>query len=142
MNGPLMSRRILDRREVGASYSFRRTFTDADSSAFIGVTWDINPYHTDDTFSAQTRMGKRCLPGLLTASMFTHLGGLCGFLAQRMDFQFLAPVYAGDTVEARVVVSDVSDRGKVTLDCVATTADGREVLRGTVWGYPSEFAPS
>lgn len=139
MNGPLIPRRIMDRREVGAIYRFRRTFTEADGAAFIGVTWDINPYHTDDTFSTQSRIGRRCLPGLLTASMFTHLGGMCGFLAQRMDFQFVAPVFAGETVEAVVTIMEVNERGKVTLQCVATTSDGREVLRGTVWGYPSEF---
>jgi acyl dehydratase len=49
---------------------------EGDVSLFIGATWDVNPFDTDEQFSRQTRFGKRIVPGLLTASLLTHLGGL------------------------------------------------------------------
>jgi acyl dehydratase len=143
MKSPPMERRLLEDIRVGASFQFTRTFTEADAALFIGATWDVSPYHTNDLFCKDSIVGRRCLPGLLTASMFTHLGGLCAFLAERMDFAFLAPVYAGETVTATATIREYdAGRGKVVLECVSTTADGRPVLRGTIWGYPGRFAPA
>ena len=53
MKSPAMPRRVMDRFEVGTVYHFRRTFTDADAALFIGATWDVNPYHTDEVFCSQ-----------------------------------------------------------------------------------------
>ena len=39
---------------------------------------------------AQTRFGRRIVPGLLTASLLTHFGGLWAFLASEMSFEFSA----------------------------------------------------
>jgi acyl dehydratase len=33
--------------------------------------------------------------------MATHIGGLVGFLATEMRFEFLDPVYVGDTITGR-----------------------------------------
>ena len=57
-----------------------------------------------------------------------------------MRFEFLAPVYIGDTItaEAEVVEADES-RGWVRLHCRCTNADGREVLRADVVGFPGRF---
>ncbi len=130
--------RIPENYEIGAKASFRRTLTEADMALFIGVTWDINPYHTDDTFAAETPFGKRIVPGLLTASLLTHLGGIWSFLATKMELEFLAPVYAGETVTAEAEIADVKpEKGWVLLKCRCTTQDGREVLRGAISGYPA-----
>ena len=118
--------------------SFTRTFTEGDMTLFIGATWDINPYHTDEQFSAQARFGRRILPGLLPASMATHLGGLWGFLATEMNLQFLAPVYIGDTVTIEVEIVGIEEpRKKIRARCRWTNSDGMEVLRGEFAGYPS-----
>ena len=50
------------------------------------------------------RFGRRIVPGLLPASMATHLGGLWGFLATEMHLEFLAPVYVGDTITLDVEI--------------------------------------
>ena len=41
----------------------------------------------------------------------THLGGLWAFLATEMSFEFLGPVYVGNTVAAEAQVVEVNDRG-------------------------------
>ena len=93
MTTPPLPQRIPQGAFVGARAAFTRTLTEADAALFIGVTWDINPLHTDESYARATRFKRRILPGLLTASLLTHLGGLWAFMATEMRFEFLAPVY-------------------------------------------------
>lgn len=141
MQSPRIYRRTPRRPVAGEKVSFARTFTDGDVALFIGATWDVNPYHTDALFAAQTRFGKRIVPGLLTASLLTHIGGLWAFLATEMRFEFLAPVFIGDTITAQAEVLEVdAARGWVRLGCVCTNQKGKVVLRGEVRGYPADFS--
>ena len=70
----------------GDSYSFSRTFTDGDVSLYCGLTGDYNPFHLDETFAAASRFGSRIVPGLLTGSLMTHVGGMLGMLGAEMKF--------------------------------------------------------
>ena len=137
MNPSRLPKRIPDANVIGARVAFTRTFTEADVALFIGITWDVNPYHTDDTFVSKTRFKKRIVPGLLTASLLTHLGGLWAFLATDMHFEYLAPVYVGDSITAEAEIVAVDDaRGWVRLACQCTNQSGEPVLRADVSGYP------
>ena len=140
MKRPILPNRIPRAPRIGTKASFSRTFTEADVALFIGVTWDVNPLHTDESYSSQTRFKGRIIPGLLTASMLTHLGGLWAFLATEMNFQFLAPVYVGQTIlaEFKVVELDKS-RGWVRLNARCTNEQGAEVLRAEILGFPGRF---
>lgn len=125
---------------VGEKASFTRTLTEGDVSLFIGATWDVNPYHTDEEFARQTRFGRRIVPGLLTASLLTHLGGLWNFLATEMRFAFLGPVYVGDTVTAESEIVAVDEaRGWVKMECQVMNKEGEQVLRATIEGFPGRF---
>ena len=42
-----------------------RTVTEADVVNFAGLSWDHNPLHTDEVYSAKTGLGKRIAHGLL-----------------------------------------------------------------------------
>ena len=134
MASPVLPHRIPGAVRVGEKVAFSRTLTEADAALFIGVTWDVNPYHTDDAYVAQTRFGRRIVPGLLT-----HLGGLWAFLATDMSFEFVGPVYIGDTVTAESEVVEVSDKGWVRLAGRVIGPDGTDVLRATIRGYPGRF---
>ncbi len=140
MKRPMLDKRVPDTIEVGKVFRYRRTLTDGDVALFIGATWDVNPLHTDDIYAEGTEFGSRIVPGLLTASLLTHLGGLWAFMATRMDFSFTAPVYIGDTItaEAEVVEYDAK-QGKVVLRCQCRDQKDKPVLTGKVEGYPGEF---
>jgi len=140
MNTPALPQRIPQAPIVGAKAAFTRTLTEADVALFIGVTWDVNPLHTDDTYVGRLPFGRRIVPGLLTASLLTHLGGLWAFLGEEMHFKFLAPVYVGDTItaEAEVVAVDET-RGWVRLDCRCVNRAGTEVLQAEIIGFPGRF---
>lgn len=140
MQSPLLPRRITYTPSPGTCVSFTRTFTEADMALFIGVTWDVNPYHTDEAFASQTRFRRRIIPGLLTASLLTHLGGLWAFLATEMQLAFTGGVYVGDTITAEMEVLEMMpERNWMRLKARCVNQDGTEVLRGEVSGYPGRF---
>ena len=122
---------------LGAEYVYRRTFTHGDMALFVGVTGDFNPLHGDESH-AGLRYDGLILPGLLTGSMLTHIGGLLGVVASEMHFEYLAPVYPGETVTCTVTV-EARDAARRVIECRAAfvTQDGREVLRARFRGVPS-----
>lgn len=127
-----------DALRVGQSFSFRRTFTDGDVALFCGVTGDFNPYHNDDLFARESALGRRIIPGLLTGSMMTHIGGLIGFLATEMTFSFLAPVYVGDTLTCTVTIVEKDEaRHRLVGDTSCVNQDGAQVLRARFSGFPA-----
>src|SRR5438876_8466972 len=91
-----------DSIQVGQTFTFRRTFTEGDVALFCGVTGDYNPYHIDQTFVESSWFGRRIIPGLLTSSMITHIGGMIGFLATDLHFRYVAQVYSGDRITCMV----------------------------------------
>lgn len=124
---------------LGKQFTWRRTFTEADAMLFCGITGDLNPYHQDELFAGESWYGSRIVPGLLTASMATHIGGLVGFLATEMTFEYLAPVYPGDTITCVVEFSERDTaRRRMTGVGVYTNQDGLEVLRARFSGFPSQ----
>lgn len=140
MKRPTMPNRIPRRAAVGEKASFTRTLTDGDVSMFIGATWDVNPLHTDNSYMAQTPFQRRIVPGLLTASLLTHLGGLWAFLGSEMHFYYTAPVFIGDTITATAeVVEADAERGWVKLACACINSAGETVLTAEITGYPGKF---
>src|SRR5262249_33998359 len=128
-----------DMLRVGQTFTYRRTFTEGDVALFCGVTGDLNPYHQDELFARESWYGRRIIPGLLTASMLPHIGGLLGFLATDMTFEYLAPVYISDTITCVVTIAvrDEAQRRVVGLGAF-TNQDGAEVLRARFSGFPSD----
>ena len=140
MKRPALQKRVPETIEVGSKFSYRRTLTEGDVALFIGATWDVNPLHTDDVYAEGSDFGRRIVPGLMTASLLTHLGGLWAFMATRMDFTFTAPVYIGDTILADAeIVEYETEQGWVRLKCQCTNRKGEQVLLGDVEGYPGNF---
>jgi acyl dehydratase len=94
--------------------SARRTLTDADIVAFAGVTGDFNPLHIDETFAREDGpYGARVVHGPLVLAM------CFGLRSVRDDWKvlalvecsrrFVAPVFAGDTLQARYTVEAVRE---------------------------------
>lgn len=125
--------------EPGKTFTWRRTFTEGDVALFCGVTGDYNPYHIDESFAAGSSYGRRNIPGLLTGSMLTHIGGMIGFLATDMSFEYLAPVYVGDTITCTVTFIE-KDEEKRRMVAVANflNQNGLEVLRAKFSGFPGQ----
>lgn len=133
-------REALRQMEPGQTFEFTRTFTEGDLSTFCGVTGDYNPYHMDDGFAGESWYGRRTIPGLLTAGMMTHIGGMLGFLATDMSFDFLAPVYPGDTITCTVTIEEKDEEKRhVRARASFVNGDGAEVLRARFGGFPGNI---
>jgi acyl dehydratase len=140
MNRPTLPKRVIGTPQLGDKVAFTRTITEADVALFIGTTWDVNPLHTDEVYCRGTPFKQRIVPGLLTASLLTHLGGLWAFLATEMDFHFLAPVFIGESITAQAEVAEINQQtGEVRLHCKCLNQAGSEVLLGDVHGFPGKF---
>jgi len=122
--------------KAGDTIKFSRTFTEGDVANFTGTTGDFNKFHVDDISARECGFQKRVIPGLLTGSMLTHAGGTLlpvPYLASKMSFRFLAPVYIGETIIATVTVA-VKEGKKLELQMTCINEKGEQVLTGSVSG--------
>lgn len=123
------------RFSVGDSAEITKTIDDSDIHAFADVSGDHNPVHVDDAFAATTRFGRRIAHGMLTASMISAVlanklpGEGSVYLGQTL--QFVAPVFPGDEVTARVIVKEIrEDKPIVKLETICMNQRGEIVIRG------------
>lgn len=130
-------REAFEELQVGGTFTYRRTFTEGDLALFCGISGDYNPYHQDDQFARESWFEGRTLPGLLTASMMTHIGGMLGFLATEMSFEYLGPVYPGDTVTCTVTIAEKDEeKRRMTGEAEFTNQEDTLVLRASFSGFP------
>jgi 3-hydroxybutyryl-CoA dehydratase len=130
-------REAFDEMHVGQTFTFRRTFTDGDVALFCGVTGDYNPYHQEEPFAKESWYGRLAIPCLLTGSMLTHIGGLLGFLATEMSFEYLAPVFVGDTITCTVIIAEkYEEKRRILASAGFVNQDGVEVLRASFGRFP------
>jgi 3-hydroxybutyryl-CoA dehydratase len=120
---------------VGDSAEITKKIEQADIDAFAAVTGDRNPVHVDEVFAQQTRFGGRIAHGMLTASLISSVlanklpGEGSIYLGQTL--QFVAPVFPGDEVTARVTVKAVRENKPiVTLETICVNQRGETVIRG------------
>ena len=120
--------------EVGMTDSFTKTLTDEDVRAFAAASGDCNPLHLDDDFASTTRFEKRITHGILTAGLISaaFAGTLPGpgwpYVNQSLKFR--APVYIGDTVTARVEVTELLPQRNFAVFRTVCTVDDKVVLEG------------
>lgn len=120
---------------LGVSATLSRTVTETDVVLFAGITGDMNPAHTDQTWAERSRFGGRIAHGMLTAGFVSavlgmHLPGP-GTIYLQQTLRFTLPVRIGDTVTARAeVVELVPERRRVRLHTVVVNQRGELVLDG------------
>ncbi len=120
---------------LGETASLTRTITENGVQQFAKLVGDNNPVHVDDVFASKTRFGRRIAHGmwgvsLISAVLGTRLPGP-GTIYLSQTIQFLAPVYPGDTVTARVVVLKVRENKPiVTLETLCQNQNGEVVVKG------------
>ena len=120
---------------VGDSAEITKTIEQADIDAFANVTGDHNPVHVDEEFAKTTRFGRRIAHGMLTASLISAVlanklpGEGSVYLGQTL--QFVAPVFPGDEITARVTVREIrEDKPIMKLETVCVNQRDEIVIRG------------
>lgn len=119
--------------KVGDIIRFERTFTKEDVELFTKVSMDEGDHHLHPD-----EQGRLVVQGLLTATLPTKIGGDYNVLARTMNFEFLRPVFTGDTIlcEATIEQFEKQEKNRTaimsTFSC--TNQNKKEVLRGNFAG--------
>jgi len=119
----------------GDSAEITKTIEQADVDAFADLTGDHNPVHVDEEFAKTTRFRRRIVHGMLTASLISSVlanklpGEGSVYLGQTL--KFIAPVFPGDTITARVTVKEIrEDKPIVKLETICINQHDEIVIRG------------
>ncbi|WP_068807918.1 MaoC family dehydratase [Thauera phenolivorans] len=114
--------------EQGMSAVFSRTISEADILMFAGVSGDTNPVHLDAEYAGTTMFGGRIAHGMLSAAFISAVFGTrmpgpgCIYLSQSLKFK--APVKIGDTVVAKVTVTELKPaKRRVVFSTVCTVGE-------------------
>jgi len=137
----------LSELRIGQTEAVRRTITPEDVAAFARLTGDFNALHIDPEFAARTEFQEPVAHGFLHASLLSSLVGMKlpgpGALYLSQTIEFSAPVFAGDTVEARGTIESLDPETRVV--CLATEIVNQNavcVLRGKARAKVLRLAPA
>jgi 3-hydroxybutyryl-CoA dehydratase len=119
--------------KVGEIITFERTFTERDVEIFTEISRDEGIHHiTPD------EQGRLVVQGLLTATLPTKVGGDHNVLARNMNFEFLRPVFTGDTIICEVKIEKYerleNNRTAIMAFFLCKNQHDKEVLKGNFSG--------
>jgi acyl dehydratase len=131
---------FFDDIEIGQTWiSPTRTVTETDVVNFANITGDCDPLHVDHEYAAQTQFGKPIAHGLLGVAWVAGLAihnpmvKTAAFTSIR-NWEFLAPVYFGDTVHVQTSVLELKPSGRrtgrVSWQKKLINQDGKVVQQG------------
>lgn len=120
---------------VGDTAEFSKTISEADIYMFAGVTGDLNPFHINEEYAKQTFFKGRIAHGMLLAGFISTVVGCYlpgpGAIYVKQELKFLAPARIGDTITAKVVVTEVmEEENRIILDTFCLNQEGEKVLDG------------
>ena len=124
----------------GDRFTFSRSFSAEELTAFGELTRDYNPVHYDEAFAKIKGFSGPICHGLLAGSMICEVGGQLGWLATDMDFAFKKPVHPGDVITCELTVQSVDAIHFARAHARLTNQDGVEVITVVLEGLPPEPA--
>jgi len=121
--------------KVGDVATVTKTITDDNIHTFANLVGDHNSVHLNDEFARKTRFGRRIAHGMLSGSLISAVIGEqlpgSGAVYLSQSLKFVAPVYPGDTITARVTVTKIrEDKSILTLETVCEKQSGETVITG------------
>ncbi|MFJ7679035.1 MaoC family dehydratase N-terminal domain-containing protein [Peribacillus sp. NPDC097198] len=119
--------------KAGDIITFERTFTVRDVELFTEISGDEGNHHiTPD------EQGRLVIQGLLTATLPTKVGGDHNVLARTMNFEFIRPVFTGDTIMCEVQIDQYerqeNNRTALMAFFSCKNQHEKEVLKGAFLG--------
>lgn len=137
-----MAERFFEDVEVGERYETPGiTVTEYHVMQYAGLSMDFWELHTNEEFASRTQFGRRVAHGLLGLALADGLKNRSDFRvhvigALHWSWDFVAPVFIGDTVRVRFQVTDKRpsrskpDAGLVKLDMELLNQRDEVVQRG------------
>lgn len=130
-----MQGKTINEIKVGDSAEFVKTVSESDIYLFAGVTGDMNPAHINEVYASQTFFKTRIAHGMLAAGFISAVLGMQlpgpGTIYLKQELSFLAPVRIGDTITARVEVTEIlTEKKRIKLKTTCINQEGTVVLDG------------
>jgi acyl dehydratase len=121
--------------KIGDTATITKKITQEDIHQFAELVGDLNPVHVDEEFAKKTRFGKPIAHGMWGASLISAVLGTKlpgpGTIYLSQTIKFLAPIFLGDTITARVEVINLRrEKAIVTFHTVCENQDGKRMLEG------------
>jgi acyl dehydratase len=134
--------KTIEELSAGDHAELTRVVAGEDIAGFVSAVGDYNPVHSDPAYAATTMFKRPIAPGIFTAGLISAVIGTTlpgpGAIYLSQSLKFIKPVFAGDTITARVAISEViRERNRIRLDTVCVNQRGEEVLSGEAWVMPS-----
>ena len=136
-----MPGKTISEMKVGDFAEFSKTIAEADIYLFAGITGDLNPAHINEEYARNTFFRTRIAHGMLQAGFISAAIGMQlpgpGTIYIRQELNFLAPVRIGDTITARVEVSEINtEKNRVVLKTTCRNQNQETVLDGQALASP------
>jgi 3-hydroxybutyryl-CoA dehydratase len=122
--------------QVGDTLSWERTFTVDEVLQFGKLSGDQGIHHIEPG-----EQGRLLVQGLLTATLPTKLGGDMNFIARQLVFDFLRPVFTGDTIRCVITITQferVNEHINMAASWECHNQNGKPVLTGHAYGIIRE----
>jgi 3-hydroxybutyryl-CoA dehydratase len=118
--------------QVGDVTVWERTFTLEDVRLFGQLSGDQGIHHVEPD-----EQGRLMVQGLLTATLPTKLGGDMNYIARELVFEFLRPVFTGNTIRCESTITHLEKADghtKMAAEWVCRNQQGKEVMTGHTHG--------
>jgi 3-hydroxybutyryl-CoA dehydratase len=121
--------------QVGDTFSFTRTISQADVQAFADVSGDDNPLHIDPAYAATTTFGKPIVHGVFLLGIVSKVLGRdfpgAGSVAVALSAKFLRPVVVDSEITVEVKIAEKVEnrkhiRAKIYVYCGSKMCVGGE----------------
>lgn len=121
--------------EIGHSEEFIANISEEDMVKFYEITKDANPLHNDLNFARKKGYDSKVVYGMLTSSFLSTLAGVYlpgeRSLIYEVEQKFVTPVFVGDILRVRGVISDKNDMFQIlTINVEIRNQHDKKVLRG------------
>jgi 3-hydroxybutyryl-CoA dehydratase len=130
-----MRGKTMDEINVGDAAQFSKTITESDVYLFARITGDLNPAHINEDYARNTFFKSRIAHGVLAGGFISAVLGMQlpgpGTIYIRQELNFLAPMRFGDTITARVTVTEkLPEKNRLKLSTTCMNQEGMIVVDG------------
>lgn len=125
---------------LGQTAKLTHCYSEEEVNQFAEISGDHNPVHLDAEYAKNTRFGKKLVHGFLSGSLISAvLGNVCpgeGSIYMNQNMDFLRPVFIGDTITAKVVVTAIDkEKKQMLLTTTCINQNGKTVIDGSALMY-------
>jgi len=127
--------KTIDQIKVGDADEFAKTVSESDIYIYAGITGDLNPAHINQEYAEKTFFKGRIAHGMLLGGFISCVIAMKlpgpGTIYLSQNLKFLAPARIGDTITAKVEVTEViSEKNRIKLRTTCTNQQGTLVVDG------------